>query len=526
MSAITTAPTVLETRLAALQNGYTPLPIPAGQKGPTLARWQRVAPDAATLRQWSAEHASDTNTGILCGEVIAVDIDVLDAGLASDLEVLASFDFGEGALRRTGKAPKAMLLFRAAEPGMTKLATRSFLLEGQKAQVEVLATGQQFVAFGTHPETRRPYVWADDRSPANVPLAELPPVTLKQLQAFITGADKVLARAGGVPKGAAVTGMAGTADRTPPPSETALAGFIEAAPNTLTNRADWIGFLHGVHGAMGDLRDAGLLTDDGEARIERAVLDWCERYDGPQVDDAGERWAEVKGKPPKGGWNTVLRYGGAMGLDTGPWKLEAAQADFTELPVELTAAVKSPPPRKLPILQMGAFDDMPDPTFTVDGLLPEKSLVAVYGPPKQGKTFLTLSLAMHIAAGQRWFGREVRQGAVVYIAGEGAGGLKHRIRAMRQQHGIPADAPFYVIPRAVNFTDKAAVAEMVQAVSDVAGPVLKLLVIDTLARATPGMDENSAGDMGRVVAQCDGIKETFGCTVLVVHHSVLSCIEI
>jgi len=47
---------------------------------------------------------------------------------------------------------------------------------------------------------------------------------------------------------------------------------------------------------------------------------------------------------------------------------------------------------------------------------------------------------------------------------------------------------------------------------------LQLLVVDTLARAMPGADENSVQEMGMVIAAADYLKEELGCTVALVHH--------
>jgi len=46
-----------------------------------------------------------------------------------------------------------------------------------------------------------------------------------------------------------------------------------------------------------------------------------------------------------------------------------------------------------------------------------------------------------------------------------------------------------------------------------------LIVFDTLARCLIGGDENSAKDMGRALANADGIRRALGCAVLLVHHS-------
>ena len=47
---------------------------------------------------------------------------------------------------------------------------------------------------------------------------------------------------------------------------------------------------------------------------------------------------------------------------------------------------------------------------------------------------------------------------------------------------------------------------------------LRLLVVDTLARAMPGADENSAQETGAVIAAADYLKEELRCTVALVHH--------
>lgn len=46
-----------------------------------------------------------------------------------------------------------------------------------------------------------------------------------------------------------------------------------------------------------------------------------------------------------------------------------------------------------------------------------------------------------------------------------------------------------------------------------------LVVVDTLARAFAGADENSTKDMGAFVAACDELKARYRCAVMVLHHS-------
>jgi hypothetical protein len=172
------------------------------------------------------------------------------------------------------------------------------------------------------------------------------------------------------------------------------------------------------------------------------------------------------------------------------------------------------------LLSIAEIEAMPPPEWIIDGLLPAQGLIIPYGPPKVGKTFVVLSMGLHIAAGKDWCGRAVRQGVVVYIAGEGLGGLALRIKAMRLEYDIPADVPFFVRPKAVNFRDPQAVAELIAVARDTAaGHPIALVVVDTLARAMPGVDENSAQEVGLVIAACDAVKEQLQCSVAPIHHT-------
>lgn len=171
------------------------------------------------------------------------------------------------------------------------------------------------------------------------------------------------------------------------------------------------------------------------------------------------------------------------------------------------------------ILSLTELDALPPPEWLIAGLVPEQSLVVPFGPPKQGKTFIMLSIALHIAADLPWFGHAVKGGAVVYIAGEGVGGLSLRLRAMRAHYAISSGIPFWIIPRAVNFRNPAEVNILEALIRETIGAIpLRLLAVDTLARAMPGADENSAQEVGLIISAADYLKDALGCTVALVHH--------
>lgn len=166
-----------------------------------------------------------------------------------------------------------------------------------------------------------------------------------------------------------------------------------------------------------------------------------------------------------------------------------------------------------------------DPIWMVEGLLPASGFGIVFGPPKSGKSFLLSDTLFHVAMGQPWAGRSVKQGAVLYITGEGVSGFKRRLVAMRGHYGVEGlRTPFGVITKAPDFghrTEDAAelVATVRSWLESVGNPPLAAIAIDTLARAMKGADENTAKDMTVFVDNCGVLEQAFGCLVLGVHHA-------
>jgi hypothetical protein len=156
---------------------------------------------------------------------------------------------------------------------------------------------------------------------------------------------------------------------------------------------------------------------------------------------------------------------------------------------------------------------LPPLTPLVDGLLFLPGESALYSPPKKGKTFVALDVALSVASGEEFMGRPVKQSRVLYVAAEGVGGLGARVEAWCQMHPAAdiSQAAFLTAP--INLLDDGDVAVLVQAALGV-----ELVVIDTLARCSVGADENSAKDMGRVVTALDRIRDATG-HVCVVHHA-------
>ncbi|WP_336489688.1 PriCT-2 domain-containing protein [Methylobacterium nigriterrae] len=185
-------------RLTLRELGYHP--VPAAGKRVLMPGWQRVCRDADALKikRWSDVHADHTNTGLLCGTLVGVDVDVLQPDLAEAISQMVIKRLGPTPLCRIGRAPKVLFAYRLATP-ISKLQTAARYFtddpEEKPTRVEVLAHGQQFIAFGKHPETQQPYYWPEG-SPLTVAFSDLPEITETALQAVLAEAETILRKGG------------------------------------------------------------------------------------------------------------------------------------------------------------------------------------------------------------------------------------------------------------------------------------------------------------------------------------------
>ena len=171
----------------------------------------------------------------------------------------------------------------------------------------------------------------------------------------------------------------------------------------------------------------------------------------------------------------------------------------------------------LPVLHWSAFAQQPGLGWLVKKLLPHADLGVIYGASGSGKTFFTLDLVGAVACGRAWQGRKVKQGNVVYVAAEGAGGFRHRLNAYAGQWPRTYMA-LYVVPALVNRTEPNAVAAACKAIM-AAVKTAAVVVVDTFAQSLAGGDENSGKDVSLALSLLKELGQRLGALVLLVHHS-------
>lgn len=168
------------------------------------------------------------------------------------------------------------------------------------------------------------------------------------------------------------------------------------------------------------------------------------------------------------------------------------------------------------VLSVADVRVLPPLTWLVTGIIPAKSFGVIYGPRGCGKSFAAIDLAHSIGLGNHWMGHRVKQGGVMYVAaGEGTSGLRSRVKAWELFNETEIENVNYGL-HAVQLHEARSVEDFLKSVRPLD---LSLVIFDTLARCSSGIDENTVQDMGKVVSACDEIREQTGAAVLLVHHS-------
>ena len=149
------------------------------------------------------------------------------------------------------------------------------------------------------------------------------------------------------------------------------------------------------------------------------------------------------------------------------------------------------------LLTRSALHNLPDPEPLIANVLDQGTIALLYGRWGTGKSFVALDWGCCVATARAWQGRRTEQRRVLYVAAEGAYGLKQRVQAWETAwHTSIGDDYLHILPNPVNLTNHSEVRNL-YALVDWYG--YGLVILDTLARCMVGADENSAKDCGVVV---------------------------
>ena len=255
-------------------------------------------------------------------------------------------------------------------------------------------------------------------------------------------------------------------------------------------------------------RTVAILPDNDEPG-----RDFAEKVRASVASHGGKAFfVELPGLPEKG--------------DVVDWKAAGGTAEELK---RLTAAAQiapnkpETPKNALPLEWCEDIGPLLVGLWLIKQFLPAEGLALIYGHSGSGKTFLALDIAMHVALGWEWCGRKVKQGAVVYVGAEGQTGLRNRIAAFKQHHGID-EAPIALIPCPIDLqapdADTGRLIDAIETVQDRYGRAA-LIIVDTISK-TFGSGKENTDDMATYVANLQRVQSEFRTCVLAVHHRPLA----
>ena len=427
--------------------------------------WTKLRAEATHVHKWAVE--PDYGICIQTRRVRVLDVDVEDPKLAQNLKRVIAAILPDVPFRTRANSARFLVAFRLDG------AYQKRILRSEKGIIEFLADGQQFVAAGTHPSGAR-YLWSPE-------VPRFPEVSADTLARLMDVLSQTVNGTWSDQK-RQVNGH----DAMPLPDDPVV-GALEAADAVL-----------GV-------------ARDGAVYIK---CPWLHLHTG----DSGPS-------------ETVYFPAGTGGYELGHFKCQHAHCvDRTDAEflshfgagLQFDDVTGAAPPdtraERFKVVPAGDFINGPTMRWAIKGILPAQDLVMVYGAPGSGKSFVVLDWALTLEKDPVWNGFRVFGKKVIYVAAEGAAGVRCRIAAACQARGVdPASLTLGVIADAPNLLTGPDAKRIETQIEAWGGA--DVIILDTVAAVTPGGDENSAQDMGVLIARAKRLAQHFGGLVILVHHA-------
>jgi hypothetical protein len=186
---------------------------------------------------------------------------------------------------------------------------------------------------------------------------------------------------------------------------------------------------------------------------------------------------------------------------------------------------------------MEELSNMPPPRWLISNIVEEGGLTLFYSPDKMGKTALLSSLLWAYCTGKdSWLHSDFKmydpsegERSVAYVLLEGHATYYYRYKAWADVYNdgnYPTN--FWTAPEGLNLFVPGMNVEKPETWGDSVKELYRfieqmrptILVIDTFSRATAGINENSS-EIAQVVNWFDFLRDQFGTTTIVVHHTPL-----
>ncbi len=161
----------------------------------------------------------------------------------------------------------------------------------------------------------------------------------------------------------------------------------------------------------------------------------------------------------------------------------------------------------------------PKPPVLIEGMLYKGGTMVYGGGAKTNKTFAMMELAVSVAGGVSWLGRETTQGEVLYIDFELEDwDYRDRLEVISNAKGVSMDA----VGRIDVWNLRGHAADLSVLVEEIIKQLksnkYSLIIFDPLYKVLGSRDENSAGDINSLMNELDKIAVASGAGIVISHH--------
>lgn len=412
-------------------------------KNPKGAAWQKKP-----VKSWDGKRG----IGVICGAlegfntpVYGFDADIVSTAAAAAFATIVE-RYIPNAPKRIGLAPKSLIPFTLADGAplaKSEFTTKAFFpdgnadLESEKCQLEVLGSGNQFVAYHVHPDTQKPYYWLNSELYDLAP-DQLPVLTRSQLSELKAAFEQVMQDHNLAVKTIGKTAPTAAAAAVAHPRQGANgyvsdAGYVlhevlQFVPND--DRDDWQVALAAIHAATG-----------GNGVNE--AYTWSSN--STNFEDAGfwRTWNSFGNYSGKNAdWGKLIAIAKQNGM---PSKQVERATEVLNTEIDIALGTDQPAEKQSSLKRIDLLDvmtaELEEVSFSVDKIFPKRHVTLFGGHGGMGKSMLALTMAAHVAAGVPFAGLPVTQSVVLFASLEDeASVVKVRLRKIIQHYNLPTNA--------------------------------------------------------------------------------------
>ncbi len=216
--------------------------------------------------------------------------------------------------------------------------------------------------------------------------------------------------------------------------------------------------------------------------------------------------------------NESLKMDGPDGFERSKVVLFNGNPNLAHAYATYSEESETPESKLFEFLEFKGLANLPKPEWLLYDVLPNKGINFLYGKEGCGKTYVATGIAVAVASRLAWLGRATKHGSVLIVAAEDIDEVAQRFIGAAHYYALDDIPNLHIYPAPLSLaTDAEKLIESLDFHYPDAQPLL--IIVDTLAMCSIGIEENSAKEFGMVIGALEKLWRRYNCCIIAVHHS-------